>query len=248
MEILGVDIGGSGIKGAVVDAAGGTLVSERRRIPTPQPATPAAIAAALGALVEELDWHGAVACGFPARVNGGVVRTAANIDASWIRVNAEQLFSQALGQQVMVINDADAAGIAEMRFGAGQGRGERRIMMLTIGTGIGSAMFLDGRLYPNTELGHLSFQGGIAEHYCSAAVREREGLKWKEFGRRFNEFLLHLEFILQPDLFILGGGASRKFERFSGELTCEAPVVAAQTRNLAGIIGAAVYGAQRLQE
>lgn len=247
MEILGVDIGGTGIKGAIVQTDTGEVKTERVRIPTPKPSTPEAIANTLKELVATVGYSGPVACGFPARVNHGIVKTAANIDKSWIMVDVERLFSDTLGQKVFVANDADVAGIAEMKFGAGKGRKELKILVLTVGTGIGSAIFLDGRLYPNSELGHLIFRGESAERYCSAAAKERDGLKWREFGKRFNEYLQHIEFVMQPNLIIIGGGASKKFEKYREELHTDAEVIPAQSLNMAGIIGAAVYGEQRLK-
>ena len=205
MEILGVDIGGSGIKGAIVETDSGTLLTERIRIKTPQPATPEAIAQTLKELVATIKWDGPVSCGFPARVIRGTVLTAANIDKSWINTPVEKLFSETLGQPVFVANDADVAGIAEMHFGAGKEYLDKQVIVLTIGTGIGSAIFLNGKLYTNSELGHLIFHGDSAEKYCSDAAREKAGIKWKEFGDRFNEYLKHLEFVMHPDVFILVG-------------------------------------------
>lgn len=242
MEILGVDIGGTGIKGAIVDTKTGLLLTERVRIKTPQPATPEAVAQTLKELVDTIGYNGPVACGFPARVAHGIVHTAANIDKSWINTQVEDLFSKTLGQKVFVANDADVAGLAEMQFGAGIKHQKGKVIFLTIGTGIGSAIFNDGVLYTNSELGHVLLHGDSAERYCSEAAKEREGLKWKQFGKRFNEYLTLIEFVLQPDLFILGGGASKKFEKFQGEIDIKTPVIAAVTLNLAGIIGAACYG------
>ncbi len=248
MKILGVDIGGSGIKGAVVDTATGELLTERLRLKTPQPATPDAIAATLKELVEQIGWDGPVACGFPARVIRGVVYTAANIDKSWINTEIEKLFSRTLKTDVFVANDADVAGIAEMHFGKGRDYQDQQVLFLTIGTGIGSALFLNGRLYANTEFGHLKFHGDSAERYCSDSARERYDLKWKEFGARFNEYLTYVEFLLQPDVIILGGGASKKFDKYAECFTVKTKVIPAETLNLAGIIGAAMYGEIRLKE
>lgn len=248
MEILGVDIGGSGIKGAIVDTKTGELKTERLRIPTPKPATPEAMAETLKELVTQIGWKGPIACGFPARVVNGVVYTAANIDKSWLETPVEKVFSDALGQEVFVANDADVAGIAEMHFGAGRAYQRGKAMVITIGTGIGSALFLDGKLYTNSELGHVLLHGDSAERYCADSAREREGLKWKDFGKRFNEYLSHIEFILAPDVFILGGGASKKFDKFKDELTVKAPVIPAESLNLAGIIGAAMYGEIRVKQ
>ena len=188
MEILGIDIGGSGIKGAIVDTATGELKSERIRLVTPQPATPEAVAQTLKELVDQIGYKGPIGCGFPARVINGEVLTAANIDKSWINVKVEDLFSKVTGQKVFVANDADVAGLAELTFGAVKDY-KGPVLFLTIGTGIGSALFINGQMYPNTEFGHIKFKGDIAEHYCSDAVREREELGYKEWGERLNKFL-----------------------------------------------------------
>ncbi|MCD8547145.1 MAG: ROK family protein [Aeromonadaceae bacterium] len=245
MMILGVDIGGSGIKGAIVDTDTGLIVGERHRIATPQPATPEAMADSLKALVAHFAWQGPIGCGFPATIHHGVVFTAANIDASWVNVDAQSLFSQACGSSCYLLNDADAAGLAEMRFGVGQGK-DGVVMLITIGTGLGSAIFVNGQLHPNTELGHLKIKGRIAEHYCSDAVRQREDLGWKKWGRRFSRYLQRLEFLFNPDLIILGGGASQKLANFQDQLYTRAPVVAAQSLNQAGIIGAALYAQEQV--
>jgi polyphosphate glucokinase len=239
MEILGVDIGGSGIKVARVDLIKGVLVSERVRIATPQPSTPSAVAGALSEIVRELAWSGSIGCGFPAVVQGGVIRTAANVSKKWIGTNAEELFSSATGCRTLVVNDADAAGLAEMRFGAGRGR-NGVVMMITIGTGLGTALFTEGQLLPNTELGHLCVKGMKAEHYASDAVRKDKGLSWKKWGKRFDRVLREYEALFWPDLFILGGGASNKFEKFGQYLTVKAGVAPAQMLNEAGIVGAAL--------
>lgn len=247
MMILGVDIGGSGIKGAIVDTQSGLLVGERHRIETPQPATPEAMAQTLKQLVNHFDWQGPIGCGFPATIHHGVAFSAANIDASWVNTSVEQLFQQTTECPCFVLNDADAAGIAEMRFGQGRNR-DGVVMMITIGTGLGSAIFVNGQLHPNTELGHLKMKGRIAEHYCSDAVRQREELSWNKWGRRFNRYLQRLEFLFNPDLFILGGGSAQRFDRFAEELHVRAPVVPAQSLNQAGIIGAALYAEMQLQK
>lgn len=244
MMILGVDIGGSGIKGAIVDTESGLIVGERHRIATPQPATPQAMADTLKRLVDHFAWQGVIGCGFPATIHHGVAFTAANIDASWININAAELFSQTTGCPCHVLNDADAAGLAEMRFGQGQGR-NGVVMMITIGTGLGSAIFVNGQLHPNTELGHLKMKGRIAEHYCADSVRQREDLSWGKWGRRFNRYLQRLEFLFNPDLFILGGGTAQRFDRFVGELHLRTEVVPASSLNQAGIIGAALYAEQQ---
>ena len=246
MEILGIDIGGSGIKGAIVDTATGELKSERIRLVTPQPATPEAVAQTLKELVDQIGYKGPIGCGFPARVINGEVLTAANIDKSWINVKVEDLFSKVTGQKVFVANDADVAGLAELGFGAVKGY-KGPVLFLTIGTGIGSALFINGQMYPNTEFGHIKFKGDIAEHYCSDAVREREELGYKEWGERLNKFLEYIAFLTQPDFIVLGGGVSKKFEKYESKLTLSTKVVPATTLNLAGIIGAAMYAKSHLE-
>ena len=244
MQILGVDIGGSGIKGAVVDTETGELVTERIRIPTPQPATPEAVAQTLKQLVDQIGFKGPIGCGFPARVINGEVLTAANIDKSWISVKVEELFSKVVGQKVVVANDADVACLAELGFGAVKGY-KGPVLLLTIGTGIGSALFINGQMYPNAEFGHLKFKGDVAEHYCADSVREKEDLGFKEWGERLNKFLEYIAFLTQPDFIVLGGGVSKKFDKYKDKLTLSTKVVPATTLNLAGIIGAALYAQSR---
>lgn len=240
MQILGIDIGGSGIKGALVDTTNGTIIGKRHRIETPQPATPEAVAQTVNKIIQHFNYSGPVGCGFPALIQHGVAQTATNIDKSWVDIDVEKLLSEVSGQKVSVINDADAAGFGELLFGAGNGH-QGVVMLLTIGTGIGSAIMNKGVLLPSTELGHLEFKGDSAERYCSDAAREREELSWEKWGKRFNKYLLHLEMLFSPDLFILGGGASKKFDKYSDQLTVNAKVVPASLRNFAGIIGAACY-------
>ena len=245
MEILGIDIGGSGIKGAPVDLDSGRLILDRFKLLTPQPATPEAVAEVVTQLAGHFDWEGPIGCTFPAVVRRGIVHSAANVDKSWIGIDGERLLRKATGQQVILLNDADAAGIAEMRFGAGRDQ-SGVVFILTFGTGIGSAVFVNGHLHPNTEVGHLEFKGMHAEHYAAARVREAENLSYKKWGTRVNELLEHLEDIFSPDLFIIGGGVSRKMERFSDNLVVATKVVPAQLRNEAGIIGAALTARDRL--
>jgi len=241
MHILGVDIGGSGIKGAIVDTIKGELVTERYRIETPQPATPEAIAAALAQLVIHFNWHGPVGCGFPAVIQHGMVRTAANISPSFIGTHVDKLFSEATTCPCYSLNDADAAGMAEMHFGEGAGQAGV-VLLITIGTGLGTVFFTDGKLLPNTELGHLYLKKGKkAEHYASDAVRQHKELSWKRWGKRFNKYLTVMEELFWPDLIILGGGASKKFDKFKGQITVETPVKPAAFLNQAGIVGAALY-------
>ncbi|MCB0114121.1 MAG: ROK family protein, partial [Caldilineaceae bacterium] len=209
MAILGIDIGGSGIKGALVDAESGELLTDRKRIETPQPATPTAVAEVIKELVDHFEWTGSVGCTFPAIIRNGVVHSAANVDKSWIGTDAKKLFEAKTGCNVTVINDADAAGIAEMVFGAGRDV-PGVVIVLTLGTGIGSALFVDGHLAPNTELGHLEMNGGDAEQQTADSARDREDLGWKAWGKRLNQYFQMVEFLLSPDLFIVGGGVSKK--------------------------------------
>ena len=241
MNILGVDIGGTGIKGAIVETKTGELVSERVRLETPHPATPQAVADTIKELVNMLKYSGPIGCGFPARVLDGIVKTAANIDESWVDIPVNQMLSEALNTEVFVANDADVAGLCEAEIGAARGK-HGVVIFLTLGTGIGSSIFINGTPYLNTELGHLKFKGEVAEKYCSALVREKEDLKWKDWGERLNNYLKYVAFILNPDLFVLGGGASKKFDKYKDKLSVGVPVVPAVHLNLAGIIGAAMYG------
>lgn len=243
--VLGIDVGGSGIKGAPVDIIEGKMLSERLRLDTPQPATPKAVAKAFAELVKMHDWKGPIGCGFPAIVRHGVAYSAANIDPKWIGKNVEKLFSKASGCPVKVINDADAAGVAAMRFGAGKNV-PGTVLLLTIGTGIGSALFIDGKLVPNTEFGHLYFKNMIAEHYAANSVRKNEDLSWEQWGMRFNEFLLHIDRILSPDLVILSGGASKYFDEFKHTITTDTEIVPSSMLNDAGTVGAAVYAWETL--
>lgn len=240
MDLLGIDIGGSGIKGAPVDLTAGVLKTERLHIPTPQPATPAAVADSVAAIANHFNWTGPIGCGLPSAVTSGVVQTAANIDQSWIGINAGQMFSEATRCPTTVINDADAAGLAEMRFGIGAGR-SGTVIMITIGTGLGSAIFQDGVLLPNTELGHLILDNGeIAEKYASAAARNKEGLSFERWAKRFDHYLKYLQELFWPDLFIVGGGLSNKHDKFLPLLTVNTEVKPAHLYNDAGIVGAAL--------
>lgn len=236
---LGIDIGGTGMKAAVVDIASGAVVSERARIATPKPATPTAMAEVVGQLVAHHGWTGSVGVAFPGVVHNGVVHSAANIDPSWIEVDADATFSAATGLEVHMVNDADAAGLAEMRWGAGRGR-DGVVIMLTFGTGIGSGLFLDGALVPNTELGHVELDGFDAEQRAAASVRKREGISWKEWATRVDRYLHHIEMLFSPDLFIVGGGVSKTADKWVPRLTVDTEVVAAQLLNNAGIAGAAL--------
>ncbi|TNE72889.1 ROK family protein [bacterium] len=238
MQILGIDIGGSGIKGAIVDTNTGEMLTERFRLETPKPATPVQVAQTVKKLIEHFQWEGQVGCGFPAVIQHGIVRTASNIDKSWIGVNAKELFKEHAGNDFQIVNDADAAGLAEMNFGAGKDQ-LGVVVTVTVGTGIGSAVFTDGVLLPNSEFGHIIVKDQVGEKYASDATRKREDLKWDKWGKRFNEYLQRLEFLLWPDMIILGGGASKKFDKYETELNTKAIVKPALLQNNAGIIGAA---------
>lgn len=236
---LGVDVGGSAIKGAVVDLESGALFGNRRKVATPQPSTPSSVAEAVARLTTRLGWHGPLGCTVPAVVQNGVVRTAANIDHSWIGVNGAALIAAATGRPAVLLNDADAAGIAEMRLGAGRGaRGT--VLLLTFGTGIGSALFVDGELIPNTELGHLVMWGGSAEHRAAASAKTSEDLSWAKWAKRVDKYLAYVESLLWPDLLIVGGGVSRAYHNWVPLLHTRAEIVPARFRNNAGIIGAAL--------
>lgn len=245
MRILGIDIGGTGIKGALVDVTSGCLAGERFRRPTPQPATPAAVSTVVRQVVRYFDWDGPVGCTFPGVIRAGVACTAANIDRAWIGTNVESLLSRRTGCPVVVQNDADAAGLAEVRFGAARSQ-SGVVLVLTLGTGIGSALFLDGRLLPNTEFGHLELGGTKAEWRASDRARREDGLGWKKWARRLNEYMQHLELLVSPDLIVLGGGVSRKQARFLPRLSTQARIVPAQLLNQAGIVGAALAASERL--
>ncbi|BET67974.1 ROK family protein [Opitutales bacterium ASA1] len=244
MEVLGIDIGGSGIKAAVVDTVAGRLVGERHRRETPSPATPAALVRTMSELVGACAWNGPVGVGFPGVVRHDVVYTAANLDASWVGLDLAALVREATGCPVSAINDADAAGLAEATFGAARDR-PGTVLLLTLGTGIGSALFLDGRLVPNTELGHLEFRGDIAEAYAAASVRKAKDLRWTQWSKRLNRLLLHIDLLLSPDLIVLGGGVSAKFEKMAPHLDPSLRVVPAVMLNEAGIVGAALAAARK---
>ena len=243
MSFLGIDIGGTGIKGAPVCLETGKLETERFRIPTPKPATPENVSNAAAEIVRHFDLQGPVGFGFPAVIKNGTVRTAANIDSSWIGVNAAELMERATKRPVVFLNDADAAGIAEMRFGAGRDR-DGVVVIATLGTGIGTSLFVDGALVPGTEFGHLEMKGRVGEKYAAESVRKAKGLSWMEWGGRVNEYLCKLDELIRPDLIIVGGGASNKYDKYSSCFNVDTEVVPAQLRNQAGIIGAAL-AAQR---
>jgi polyphosphate glucokinase len=238
MQALGVDVGGTGIKAAPVDLTTGKRLTKRKRIPTPQPSTPGAVYEVIAQLVARFEWKGPIGCALPAVVQAGTVLTAANIDDSWIGHDAAAELHQRLDRPVHVLNDADAAGIAENEFGAARDL-EGVVILLTLGTGIGSAVFTDGVLVPNTELGHLEFHNQSAERYAAARL-VGEVITQAEWAHRLNEFLQHLERVMPPDVFILGGGISKNFDDYAAVLDTRATVVPARFRNRAGIIGAAL--------
>jgi polyphosphate glucokinase len=242
--VLGIDIGGTGIKGAPVDTRSGQLLADRHRILTPHPATPDAVTAVVADLAKFFDWTGPAGAAFPAVIKNGVARTAANVDRQWIGTDAAKLFSQVIGGDVTVVNDADAAGIAEMTFGAGKDR-TGVVIMITLGTGIGSALFVDGKLVPNTELGHLKMGKKDAEKRAAESVREEQGLTWKAWSSRLDAYLVMMEALFWPDLIIVGGGISKKSDKFLPRLSLECEIVPAQLLNEAGIVGAALAHALR---
>ncbi|WP_407837430.1 polyphosphate--glucose phosphotransferase [Streptomyces sp. DSM 116496] len=241
MEIFGVDIGGSGIKGAPVDLNRGDLAQERHKVLTPQPATPDGVAGCVVEVVRHFDWDGPVGVTFPGVVTSGVTRSAANMDKAWVGVDTAALLSSRLdGRPVTVLNDADAAGVAEMAYGAGRGV-DGTVILLTLGTGIGSALFTDGHLVPNSELGHLELKGHDAETRASVKAKDDGGLTWEHWARRVGKYLAHVEMLFSPDLFIIGGGVSRKPEKFLPLIEgVRARIVPAELQNNAGIVGAAM--------
>ncbi|WP_405921816.1 polyphosphate--glucose phosphotransferase [Streptomyces sp. NBC_00122] len=241
MQIMGVDIGGSGIKGAPVDLERGDLAQERHKVLTPQPATPEGVAGCVAEVVRAFSWSGPVGVTFPGVVTNGITRSAANVDKGWVGVDAAALLTRELGGlPVTVLNDADAAGVAEMTYGAGRGRGGT-VIMLTLGTGIGSALFTDGQLVANTELGHLELKGHDAETRASVKAKEDGDLTWERWARRVSKYLAHVEMLFSPDLFIVGGGVSRKPEKFLPLIEgVRAEIVPAGLQNNAGIVGAAM--------
>ena len=236
---FGIDIGGSGIKGAPVDLHKGKLADDRLRIPTPQPSTPEAVANVVGHVLDHFEWKGEFGCTFPAVVRHGVTQTAANVDESWIGADAEKALTSATGRKALVVNDADAAGVAEVEFGAAAGH-KGTVLVVTLGTGIGSALIANGRLVPNTELGHLEIDGYDAEKRAADSAREREDLGWEAWGERLTRYFGHLENLVWPDLIVAGGGVSKKFDKWSPHVDSRTTIVPAKLLNEAGIIGAAL--------
>lgn len=240
---FGIDVGGSGVKGGIVDLDTGLLIGDRFKLPTPQPATPEAVAKTIAAVVREFGWTGKLGVTYPGVVTHGVVHTAANVDKSWLGVNAQQIYSAALdGQPVTVLNDADAAGLAEERYGAGRDN-SGVIVLLTFGTGIGSAVIHNGILLPNTEFGHLEVGGKEAEHRAASSVKDRKGWSYERWSVEVTKVLVAIENAIWPDLFIAGGGISRKADKWIPLLKNRTPVVAAALQNTAGIVGAAMAAA-----
>jgi len=246
MEILGIDIGGSGIKAALVNTNTGELNSERHRIPTPQPATPQAVAEAIDILVKHFNWSGAVGCGFPTPLQREKCLSGGNLHEDWKGVQVNQLFNKKSGNQFFIVNDADAAGLAEVNFGSGKDCNGVAVM-ITLGTGIGSGLFLNRKLVPNTEFGHIRDSNGeIYEKYAADGIRKKEDLSYKKWGKRLHKYFKHLQLVLSPDLIIIGGGASKKLHKFQDQIKIDTPVVAAIAQNNAGIIGAAIAAKDRL--
>jgi polyphosphate glucokinase len=243
-QAYGIDIGGTGMKGALVDTRTGELLTERQRVPTPQPSTPQAVAKVVGQLCAQVGGPRLVGTTFPAIIQHGVARSAANVDHAWIGTDADMIFTEASGADVYVLNDADAAGLAEVRFGAARGV-KGLVIMLTFGTGIGSAILVDGRLVPNSELGHLEIDGKDAERRAAAAARVREGLSFGEWAKRVNRYLRHVEALFTPDLFVLGGGVSKRSEKWVPLLNVATPIRIAELLNNAGIVGAAIAAVER---
>ncbi len=239
MQILGIDVGGTGIKGAPVETESGLLLAERFRLPTPEGGKPAPMAEVVKQVVANFSWHEQIGCGFPAVIRNGVAESAANVNQKWIRTDVAKLFSDATGCPVYVVNDADAAGLAEVTFGAGKGV-MGVVLMITIGTGLGSGLFIDGKLVPNTELGHIELECVDAETLASDEARKEQELSWKKWTKRFDKYLNMIDKLFSPDLIILGGGVIKKQDQFLPMLTVRARVVAAQMGNDAGIVGAAL--------
>ena len=245
MQAFGIDIGGSGVKGAPVDLDTGQLAADRHRVPTPQPSTPEAVSATVAEVVRHFGWQGPVGCTFPAVVQHGVARTAANVDPAWIGTDIEEIVGKALdGGRVTAVNDADAAGLAEARYGAARDR-RGVVLVVTLGTGIGSALMVDGQLVPNTELGHVVIDGVDAEDRAADSAREREDLSWAEWAARVERYLQELEKLFWPDLFVVGGGVSKKTDKWLHHVDVRTEIVPAGLLNSAGIVGAALLAGER---
>lgn len=251
--VIGVDIGGTGIKGGIVDVENGKVLGDRYRISTPKPSTPVAVAKCVKDIVDELATRdmapaqgSPVGVTFPAIISHGVARSAANVDKSWIDTDVDTLFTEILDREVEVMNDADAAGLAEARWGAGK-TVNGVVLVITLGTGIGSAFIMDGVLVPNAELGHLEIDGYDAESRASASARERDGLSWEDYGVRLQRYFSHVEFLFSPELFIIGGGISKRSKDFLPLLDLRTTIIPAKLKNNAGIVGAALHSAERFK-
>ncbi|MDX2109121.1 MAG: ROK family protein [Verrucomicrobiota bacterium] len=241
MDVLGIDIGGTGMKSAIVDTLTGELKTERLRYPTPGNGSPGEMADLIAKMVKELQWKGPVGCGFPGVIRNNVIFTAANLDKAWIGVNLATLIRQRTRCTAQAVNDADAAGMAEMAHGAGKNK-KGTVFLITVGTGIGTALFVDGKLVPNTELGHIMLKGREAESIISDMARREKGLSWKQWSARFSSYLNYLDTLFWPDLYIIGGGGAKKPEKFLPYMDCRVKIVSATYKNRAGIIGAAMAG------
>ncbi len=244
MEVLGIDIGGSGIKGALVDTTTGEMLTKRFRIPTPPSRKPKEMAEVVAQIVQHFDYKGPIGCGFPSVIKKGVCITQGNLHKSWVGTNVEELFSKTTGLPVRVVNDADAAGFAEINYGAGKDI-SGFVIMITIGTGLGSGAFLNGQLIPNFELGQIPYKKHKKiELWAAASAKEREELSYEEWGKRFNKFLNYVELINAPDLLIIGGGTSKHFDEFKDQIKLDTPFIKAKLLNYAGVIGAAAAAPQ----
>lgn len=246
MEVLGIDVGGSGMKGGIVNIETGEMISERYRIPTPESRKPEEMAEVIAEIVKHFDYKGKVGCGFPTVIKKGVCKSPGNLDESWLDVNIEELFEEKTGLDFTVVNDADIAGYASMEYGIGKGV-EGLVVMITIGTGLGSGAFYDGKLIPNFELGQIPYKKyKKIELWAAASAKEREGLSYKKWGKRFNKFLKYVDLIVAPDLILLGGGTSKDFDDFKKYITIDTPVKPAELQNHAGIIGAAAAAIHKI--
>jgi len=246
-KVLGLDVGGTGIKGAIVDVKKGKVISDRIKIPTPESKKPEDMIEVVKDIVGQFKWEGKkIGTGFPAIIKKGICYSASNIDDDWIGFPVKKSLEKALNTKVTVINDADAAGLAEIKFGQGEGV-KGTVILLTLGTGIGSAVFRDGKLVPNTEFGHLRFKDSIAEKHASNSARKKFDLSWDKYGTELNNFLEHVDFVFAPDMIILGGGISKKFESYSHKFSDKLRVVPAEKLNNAGIIGAALWADKHIK-
>lgn len=247
MKLLGIDIGGSGMKGALVDAETGEMLTKRFRVPTPELRKPKDMAEAIKKIVGHFEYEGPVGCGFPTIVKNGVCMAPGNLHKSWVGVNVDKLFTTATGHEFTVINDADAAGHASMNFGVGKGR-QGLVIMITVGTGLGSGAFFNGQLLPNFELGQIPYKKyDKIELWAASSAKERDNLSYGQWAKRFTKFLSYVELIVAPDLIIVGGGISKKWKEYGHLITIETEVVKAELMNHAGIIGAAIAGLREQQ-